>query len=79
MQREIGQQFSVRYSFPVLFTRDAFDPGNPTLREVLHDRSRNVLFNRNGACCTTPASRASVPRETSSTLRSRRTTSPPEG
>ncbi len=35
MQREIGQQFSVRYSFPVLFTRDAFAPENLTLRDVL--------------------------------------------
>ena len=32
---ELNQSFQVAYSYPVVFTRDLFDPGNPCLREVL--------------------------------------------
>ena len=35
MQSEIRQTFSVGYSFPVLFTRGAFDEKNPVLRNTL--------------------------------------------
>lgn len=35
MATEIRQAFSVSYSFPVLFTRGAFDAANTTLRDVL--------------------------------------------
>ena len=46
MQQEIRQEFSVRYAFPVLFTRGAFDPANPTLRDVLRragEKKQRVL------------------------------------
>lgn len=32
---ELNQSFQVAYSYPVIFTRNLFDPGNPSLREVL--------------------------------------------
>ena len=32
------QRFTVTYDFPVAFTRDAFDPGNPTLVDALRRR-----------------------------------------
>src|SRR5919199_1593757 len=32
------QRFAVAYDFPVVFTRDAFDPDNPTLVEALRRR-----------------------------------------
>ena len=35
MRAEITQRFNVSYTFPVLFTRDVFDPNNPLLRETL--------------------------------------------
>ena len=35
MDNEIRQAFSVAYSFPVLFTRGAFDPKNPLLAQTL--------------------------------------------
>jgi len=31
----IKQEFTVNYSFPVIFTRNVFDPTNPALLEVL--------------------------------------------
>jgi 3-dehydroquinate synthase len=33
--REIQQAFGVRYGYPICFTRNAFEPGNRTLRRVL--------------------------------------------
>ena len=30
-----AQMFSIRYDYPVHFTRDLFDPRNPCLRQVL--------------------------------------------
>lgn len=35
MDRTFRQHFSVQYEYPVVFTRDAFEPGNPVLREIL--------------------------------------------
>lgn len=32
---ELKQSFQVAYSYPVIFTRGLFDPGNPSLKEVL--------------------------------------------
>jgi 3-dehydroquinate synthase len=34
--KTLQQQFSVSYSFPVIFTRDAFGAGNPALSELLY-------------------------------------------
>src|SRR5918912_3473985 len=34
------QRFAVAYDFPVVFTRDAFDPDNPTLVEALCRREQ---------------------------------------
>jgi len=34
MQKTIEQEFSVRYSFPVIFTRDVFGPRNPSLAGI---------------------------------------------
>jgi len=36
MMKIIEQEFSVRYSFPVLFSRNVFDPANPLLADLLH-------------------------------------------
>ena len=34
--KRIQQDFSVRYSYPVFFTRDAFSESNPVLKEILY-------------------------------------------
>ena len=36
----IRQRFTVTYDFPVIFTRDVFDPGNPTLADVVRQGGR---------------------------------------
>jgi 3-dehydroquinate synthase len=37
MLLRIDQTFDVRYHYPVCFTRDAFHPENPLLRDLVHD------------------------------------------
>jgi 3-dehydroquinate synthase len=45
--KTIEQQFTVRYSFPVIFTRDAFKVNNPALHHVFRDsgcrRNRTLI------------------------------------
>lgn len=42
--RAIQQRFTVSYDYPVLFTRDVFDPANPTLADVMRrDGTRRAL------------------------------------
>jgi 3-dehydroquinate synthase len=38
--RTIRQQFQVSYSYPVIFTRGAFDPGNGALAELIRESGR---------------------------------------
>lgn len=40
--RTIRQQFQVSYSYPVVFTRALFDPGNPTLAGLLQEGGRGT-------------------------------------
>jgi 3-dehydroquinate synthase len=40
LMRAIQQRFTVSYDYPVLFTRDVFDPANPALAEVMRREGR---------------------------------------
>ncbi len=53
------QQFSITYEFPVHFTENLFDPGNPVLRDVVgrlesNKRHRLIVFIDNGLIRTMP-------------------------
>jgi 3-dehydroquinate synthase len=51
----IQQSFSVRYEFPVIFTRDVFDPANPVLAEVM--RQGGHAHNRALVCIDSEVAR----------------------
>jgi 3-dehydroquinate synthase len=53
------QRFSVEYDCPVVFTREAFDPDNPTLVDILRRREpakkhRAAVFVDEGVCAAYP-------------------------
>ena len=57
------QRFAVAYDFPVVFTRDAFDPANPTLVDALTrlevgKRHRLAIFVDPGVQAAMPSARA---------------------
>jgi len=58
MMKIIEQEFSVRYSFPVLFSRNVFDPANPMLADLLHragsGRHRILAFIDSGVAAGSP-------------------------
>ncbi len=56
--KPIQQQFTVRYSFPVLFSRDVFNPANPLLADFLRKagakRHRILVFIDSGVVASCP-------------------------
>lgn len=56
--KTVQQQFSVSYSYPVLFTRGVFEPENPALAELLHagagKRARALVVVDSGLLAATP-------------------------
>ena len=56
--KPIQQQFTVRYSFPVLFSRDVFNPANPLLADFLRNaglkRHRILVFIDSGVVANCP-------------------------
>ncbi len=63
--REFRQQFSVPFTYPVIFTRDAFDPGNAILRDEIARpeparRHRVAVFVDSGVAAAWPGLTAKV-------------------